>query len=458
MKKITRRNFLALVAAAGATTALAACSSDSSTTTTTSSTSTSSNSSSGDEIVHVTLWDYNTTQQEMIARYIEEYKNVAPNVEIELVDMSGLDTEYWTKLAAAIASSGGPDLFSFHNQQSAAFAGTLAPFPKDIFPDDYMAETYFAYEAAFTINGDCYFMPAGTSDGQIYYNKAIFAEKGIPEPESIITWDEFGELAEKLTEYDSSGMITATGCSINGFGQFMWPDTFLQAGGTWYNDDGSEVLWNDEAGLAATEFFYDLFNVYRVDSNDFLNYDEAFYLGLAAMAHSRSFFGMNLDSLYPDIDYGVISIPVMDKDVAFRGRNNYECGYAASASSTPESQAAAFEFLKWLNGPDYQLEVNLLQKRIPAHMGTWEDPSLKEDKVLAISLEQTPRTVFVGDVPSGVLTAIVNMLTKLYMGQDAASALSEATEEANLSLQTTLPAFITEQAWKESLMADLEGI
>lgn len=402
--------------------------------------------------VELSIWSYQTSHDAKLTERIEAYMEAHPNVKINYSLVPNNNDDYWNKMAAAIASQSAPDIFYFHNQRISTFKDALAPFPEDIFPLEEMREKYYAFDASCMIDGKWYFFPMGIMDGQIYYNKQIFRDAGVPEPEGTLTWDEFRELARKLTVYDASGDIVVSGFSSKGFARFMWPDLFFQCGGTWYNEDGTEVLWDSEAGLQATQFFYDLFNVDKVDSYDFLNYDQAFPVGVAAMAHSRGFFGNNLDFQYPELEYGVMPIPVVSEDAFFLGRNNYECGFAVNNASSDAVKTEAFKFLKELYDEDYILFESTMQNRIPSLISLWDDPEIVDDPVLSISVEQAPRTVFLGDAPQCTLMAIENMLTKLYMGQNAESALKEAVQEANEGLKLTPAAWVTEGEWKQSII------
>lgn len=406
-----------------------------------------------EDAVEFSIWSYQTSHDEKLTARIEAYMAEHPNVTINYSLVPNSNDDYWSKMTAAIASNSAPDIFYFHNQRISTFKDALAPFPEEIFPIEEMRANYYAFDASCVLDdGNWYFFPLGIMDGQIYYNKQIFSDAGVAEPEGTLTWDEFRELARQLTVYDANGDIVQSGFSSKGFARFMWPDLFFQGGGTWYSEDGTEVMWDSEAGLAATQFFYDLFNVDKVDSYDFLNYDQAFPVGVAAMAHSRGFFANTLDFQYPEIEYGIMPIPVISHDAFFLGRNNYECGFAVNNASSDAAKTAAFTFLKDLYDEDYLLFESTMQNRIPSLMSIWDDPAILAKPVLCISLEQAPLTVFLGDAPQATLMAIENMLTKLYMGQDPESALKEAVAEANEGLKLTPAAWVAEHEWKQSVI------
>ena len=80
--------------------------------------------------------------------------------------------------------------------------------PYDIDTDELIAD----YPSASThlMDGNIYYADYGLSTGMYYYNKELWAEAGLTDDDIPKTWDEFIEVAQKLTKFDENGnMIQA---------------------------------------------------------------------------------------------------------------------------------------------------------------------------------------------------------------------------------------------------------
>ena len=85
----------------------------------------------------------------------------------------------------------------------------------------------------------------------IFYNADYWAEAGLTEADIPRTWDEFRELAKKLTKYDANGDIQVAGFVPNNILGVFWLDLHYQLGGKLYGEGAQTVDWNNEAGRKA---------------------------------------------------------------------------------------------------------------------------------------------------------------------------------------------------------------
>jgi multiple sugar transport system substrate-binding protein len=71
-----------------------------------------------------------------------------------------------------------------------------------------------------------YFIPIGWNNIMINYNRALFKDAGVDYPKDW-TWEQFREVAKKLTKRDAAGNVTQYGCEVpnqNFFRAALVPD------------------------------------------------------------------------------------------------------------------------------------------------------------------------------------------------------------------------------------------
>jgi multiple sugar transport system substrate-binding protein len=104
------------------------------------------------------------------------------------------------------------------------------------------------------------------------YRKDQFTEVGLDPEKPPQTWDEMVAAATKLTQTDDQGNITRSGYMTNASapsGAFFEWWYFLVQNGTnvvvpWGSWETKDVVFNNEAGVEALQFLYDLIHKYKV--------------------------------------------------------------------------------------------------------------------------------------------------------------------------------------------------
>lgn len=132
-----------------------------------------------------------------------------PNVTIEIVNHPWDD--FWTKLPLSLQGSDGPAIFNIHNSQHNLLINYLKPY--DIAIEDLKAD--FNGVEPHIIDGNVYYIDNVMNTGNIYYNKTMWAEAGLTEEDIPVTWDQFREVAKKLTKKDGD-TLTQAGFNWNG--------------------------------------------------------------------------------------------------------------------------------------------------------------------------------------------------------------------------------------------------
>ncbi len=158
---------------------------------------------------------------------------------------------YWDKIAVAVATGTGPDVFHSYTQWTAKYIaeGVLQPLPEDQFPFDEMPPMV----SQFRIAGKLWAVPMGLRTYAYIYNPDIFEAGGQTPP---TTWDQEIPVAEALTKFDANGNMTVAGEGIypkdEGFTQ--WQLRCHQAGGSYISEDLRTMTWDDPACVEAFTF------------------------------------------------------------------------------------------------------------------------------------------------------------------------------------------------------------
>ena len=189
----------------------------------------------------------------------------------------------------------------------------------------------------------------------LYYNKNMFDAAGLPypDPEVPYTWDEFVDVAKKLT-FDENGKhpgedgfapekIAQYGCYVN---QWTWQleAWALSNGGAWFSDDGKEVLINSPEAIESIQKIADLNLVEHVAPLNTIPQDNGVWFGISAGNCAMTTDGTwqigcgAFDGI--DFEYGIAPLPVMKEEVT-------SCTSGLTGVFAGEHQAEAYEFVKW---------------------------------------------------------------------------------------------------------------
>jgi multiple sugar transport system substrate-binding protein len=185
------------------------------------------------------------------------------NVEFEV---HGREADYLTAVPIAIAGGEQKDVVVIPNpmiQQQWATQGAIVPL------DEYAKKAgvdfekeYGPYAENAMNNGNYYIVPQNKTSWVLYYNKDIFDKAGVayPDPITPMTWDEYRELAKKVTM--GTGANKIYGAFYLTWGTFWYGDAIMNLGGGehFYTEDGLSNI-EDPAFAEAMERTYNMMHV-----------------------------------------------------------------------------------------------------------------------------------------------------------------------------------------------------
>lgn len=311
---------------------------------------------------------------ELAQQMAEEYSEIHPNVTINVRQIPNAQQRaIWT---TAFESNTAPDIAWIEAQVGLINEG-LVPAPDWVV--DYMEDQFTDYALSLCkVQGTIYGWNGAEVDaGQmLYYRSDIFGDAGLDPNSPPGTIDELVTTAKKLTETDSSGNMTQAGIALRyaggpqGIGDKFskYAAAFLNTQERFfYNEDYSEVIFDDPGWIKAGQFYQDLVFEHKVTNTNLPIPINAVGQGLAAMTNRESFFAGWLDENFPDAEYGIA--PLVNGDyktgampwLAFQG-----------VTVDAENPDVAWDFNMFMIQPENELKIvknNGGFSRLEVHQG-----------------------------------------------------------------------------------------
>src|SRR5580692_684971 len=195
---------------------------------------------------------------ELLQKYASEFTDLTGiKVESEVIP------EQQQRQKAVIELTSGKPSFdvvhvSYHVQkrqfERAGWLADLTAFMKDpnLTAPDLTVDDFSAGGRQFAENdkGEMHSLPWSVDYFILYWNKELFAKKGIALPK---TFDEMAAAAEKLTD-PASGIYGFTGRGLRNANMTLWTNFFLNYGGEFLDAKGN-ILTDGPEAIAATEMY-----------------------------------------------------------------------------------------------------------------------------------------------------------------------------------------------------------
>lgn len=159
------------------------------------------------KVLSVTTWDYDTspTFQTVVDAYMAKH----PDVEINVVDTSA--DEYNNSLGISLsAAQPDPDVIWVKDMGSMlqmADKKQLLPLDDFMKKDNLDLSVYNGAAEQLQYNGVTYGLPYRSDWYILYYNKDLFDAAGVAYPSNDMTWDQYYDLAAKMTSGEGSAKV-----------------------------------------------------------------------------------------------------------------------------------------------------------------------------------------------------------------------------------------------------------
>ncbi len=385
------------------------------------------------EDIEIEFW-YWTGASDLFKSVVNQYTAIHPNVKITLVENPYDD--YWTKLPLALQGSNGPAIFNVHNSHHENLINYLAPY--DIPVED--LEEDFVGVSAHVIDGKVYYTDYGMMTATMYYNKAMWSAAGLTEADIPTTWDQFREVAKKLTIRDEKGELIQAGFSFNGGAQGDVLGMQYQYGQNLFTEDG-KITFNNDAIKTVVQRMKD---IYEVDGSGDYNFGnnsgDNFGQGMIAMYLGWGFMHGLFQALWPETEFGSFEIPTPTEDVPYAyHRYNGESTFGINKNAPADQQAVAQDIVRFFLANDQlQKEFVLANSIFPAKKSLANDSDILSVSSIAVLANHIDRYIWPGPMPSAVENNMKIALENIfYNGEDVEAALQNAEDACNEELASS---------------------
>lgn len=304
-------------------------------------------------------------------------------------------SSYFDKIQTQMAGGTAPDVMFLNNIPSYAARGVLEPL------DDFIAQSGFDTSPyypellrIFMYDGKVYGLPRDNDTTVLYYNKKLFTEAGVAYPDRTWNWNTLVEAGKKLTRADPRGRITQYAIALE---RNKYPLFVYQNGGAVFDDalQPTRFMLHEPPAAEAIQYMADLMIRHRiapsfVDMQQMGSTTELFLTGRVAMVMTNA---ARIPSFVEaGFEWDVAPLPTGPTGI--RANSLGGAGYVISATSKHKREA--WEFLKFLAGPEGQ--------RIFAKTGV-AVPAYRSPETRAAFLEGPPpsKQVFLEETEHGKL-------------------------------------------------------
>jgi len=313
--------------------------------------------------VEITMWTSVGDDANDFAKELEALKDQAlaekfPNIKINKV-LKVTGTDYRQEYDKALMAGEAPDIFasfSYTDIPTRIENGTIADITelvKDwgLKKDNKVITTF---DNIINKDGKWYAIPRSAYVRGIIANTKVLQENGF-EPKVPRTWAEFAELGQKITDKS----VPRIGFVLMGMDWCAWPfsNWVWSAGGDMVkeNSDGTyQILFNDEAGVDAAEYWHDMVWKYGMTQKNVLSTLEENSTQISngtGVFTWDEFSNLNITKLQESglamTDYTMAAVPTKDESIPAPALAGGEV-ITFNPKASPEVLKAAFEVAEYL--------------------------------------------------------------------------------------------------------------
>lgn len=386
--------------------------------------------------VEITYWQYEyATRVDAMEQLIERFEAENPDIDVtmETFPYDG----YPEQVAASLPAGQGADVVQLFYGWLPTWenAGYLEPLPEAYFDTAELDEAFIPMVQAAKIDGQYYGLPTAVRSLALFYNADMMAEAGYDEPPA--TWEEFIEIAQAMT-VKRGPRFERIGFGVSPAGQdhnLIREVLVRQFGGQPYSDDGTEVAYDSEEGLAAFDFYTDFVTEHEIGVIEFVPGNNGYRDGFSTLEN----IGMIIDGSFAigsvrdnaQFEWGVAELPVLEEGGLRSNVGSFWMnGLTPNAFEDEATLEASAKFLEFVTSPEaMQLWLDVVGE-LPARASLVEDSELTEDPVYGPfirSLAYAHATSFVDEAEQRqIYLDAINQVVR--QGQDPAVAWENAAE------------------------------
>lgn len=386
--------------------------------------------------VTITYWQYEFgARVTAISQLIEQFEAENPGIKV-LQETFPYDN-YQEQVAASLPAGTGPDVVQLFYGWLPTWqrSGYIEPLPEQFFDTAKLDAEFVPMAQAAKINGQYYGLPTAVRSLALFYNADKLKEAGYDNPPA--SWSEFLEIAKALTikrgpRFEQIGY----GIAPTGQDHHLLREILTRQFGTApYSEDGKEVLYDSEAGLAAFAFYTSWATEHEIGVAEFIPGNSGYREGFMtqeniAMIIDGSFAvgGIRKNAQF---NWGVAEIPTLDNGVKANFGSFWMNGLSPNAYKDPAKLEASAKFLEFITRPEAMKLWLEVVGEVPARLSLVDDPDLASDPVFGpfiSSLSYATATKFVDETAQR--DVMVNAVNRVLLENAAvADSWSQAAQE-----------------------------
>jgi sn-glycerol 3-phosphate transport system substrate-binding protein len=409
--------------------------------------------------VEITYWHgaFQRANEEVLLRLVDRFNSSQNDVRVNVVNQTTYE-DTLNKFRAGLSSGDLPDLVNIEDTGLQQMIDTQAILPAQacVKADKYdLSDNLKRVVDYYSVKGQLWPMPFNVSNPVLYYNKKAFQTAGLDPNNPPKTLGEVKSAAQKLKD---SGTVAQAG-----FGLKLDPwylEQWSALGGKTYVNNGngrksraSSTTFDNATGKEIFTFMNQMVSEGLARTNPASG--SSAFDNLLGIGNGN--FGMTIDTSaalgtiqqvlaggeYPNVELGVAPMP------GPKGKGGVLVGGAANYivnKSSPEKQAAAWQFAKFLNEPETQAEwavgtgyvpIRQSAANLPQVQQRWADiPGFKVayDQLVGGVANAATAGPVIGDY-QGVRDVVLNSEQQMFGGMSPSAALKQAKQDANAKIE-----------------------
>jgi raffinose/stachyose/melibiose transport system substrate-binding protein len=324
----------------------------------------------------LTFWSWRQEDRAAYEKFIATFEEANPDIKVKFEAFPA--ENYQTIISTALAGGSGPDIIqvrAYGNLESVAKPGYLLALNKDNVPDLSNLPDLALTAETLRSDGKIYAVPFASQTIFVIYNKDIFDQNGLKEPE---TWDDLMALCKTLSDKGITPFSNGTATA--------WQNETIVGAllSSMIGKQFEQDIVDGKADFTDPRFVDALGKLKEISqyfSPNFVGVDypasqQLFVAGRAAMFAGGSFELANFKKQNPDLKLGVFASPVAKAGDERLVAEFFDGGYAVNAKT--DKQDAALKFVSYLATPEFGTAfANTLKNISPIKGAKIEDPLLQ---------------------------------------------------------------------------------
>lgn len=427
----SRRAFLKMMALTTAGAALAACVPAAPTASTQESAAAGSNTEGKTQIrFHARIG----TQGDYYTEMAKTFNESQDQIEVIAENFPGGGSDYTQKIATMIAGGtigDGMWTASINGFYNYAAAGQYAILDDFVAADNYDLSVYYPVAVdSCRYEGKMYGIPWIVHPGRIglYYNQTAFEEAGMDVPNADWTYDDLMNAATAMTKKEGDqttqwGFLPTT----DYFGLVIALRSF---GSDWLNAEGTELTFDDEAGLAGLRMWEKFYTEGVAPTPAQVDDQGQMWASGRIIMTQTGYWGQSWGKNFVK-DFEWMVAPMPKGAAGSRSMFEFDPNVVLQSSKAP---AAVWEFLKYVSTKEAGIKIAQMGSVPGGRPDVWEDPALADyppHAVFAEIMKTIDPLVLPANFRSEELLQVVqNVLAPVWLGDSTIDEVAPTLRES----------------------------